>query len=226
MFVKRGWRCKRHGRNSLKGPDSPSWKDGSRSRYARVPARYRRAVEEAMDDPLAQREMRMQLALLDAMQAELLDRLGSGESGEAWTRVGTSAATVRSRLKEIRRAGEAGDSRRAGRLARDLLSLMEDDVLPLMEGGAGEESARRELVDLMVKRARLLRVQQQGEQTVPVAVLAALQARFAYLATKYFADLRTLALFVAELREAEFPGWTSAEPVIRRLTQAPGEKPS
>lgn len=221
--AKRGQPCNRHGGSAKvkRGPEHPAWTDGHRSRYARVPQRYRRAVEEAMDDPLAQREMRLQLALFDALQVESLERLGTGESGEAWLAIGDHARGIKLQLSAIRRAREEGEVRTADRLTRELLAKMEDEVLPMMDRGVGEEAARRELIDIMVKRSRILRVQQQGEQTVPVAVLATMQARFAYLVTKYLTDPRTLLMMVAELRESEFPGWTAAEPAIRRLTQPP-----
>ncbi len=211
MLVKPGRRCnKLHGGKSPKGPASALWKTGEHSRY--VPARYAAAFRSGMTDPLVQTSQRVQLAMLEGLQEEALKRLDTGESGEAWAALQASGKGIKRQLGEIKTAGsEEGGSRRAGELAQALLRQLEEEHLPLVERGTREEAAREELVSLYQKRARLIRVQQHGERTVPVEVLAVLHARFVSLMAKYVTETRDLTRLVAELREAAMPGWTGAE---------------
>lgn len=215
-FVKPGQRCKMlHGGKSLKGPESPTWKHGGRSRY--VPPRWETLYERSMRDPLAQRSMQRQLALFEGLIDDALKRIDTGESGAAWSELKTRGDSIRRSLRDIKQAGQQGDARRAGRLAQGLLSEIEEELLPVIERGVGQEAARNELAELFRKRARLLRVQQQGEKTVSISHLAALQARFVSLVLKYLDDQRLIAQFVAELREESLPGWKEADKQIRRL---------
>lgn len=200
-FARPGQRCRRHGRDSLRGPASPSWVHGGHSRF--IPSRYRPVYERALSDPLAQNAMTVQLAILDAMQEEALHRLETRESGEAWDNLATAATAVREAIAAIREASAQQD----GRLARDALRLVETELLPRIDDGAGEEATRREIVRLFEKRARLIRVDQQGRKTVPVEVLGALQSRFIALMAQYLQP-RDLARLISTLREEAHPGWT------------------
>lgn len=68
-------RCRLHGGLSLKGPDSPTWKHGRRSKY-NLPDKLQKAYEAALDDPeLA--SMKHELAALDAMLVEMSSNLQS-----------------------------------------------------------------------------------------------------------------------------------------------------
>lgn len=76
-------RCYRHGGASLSGPALPQYRTG---RYSKVlPARLRETYERAAQDGELL-VLRDDIAILDARLAELLARLDTGESGEAWKR--------------------------------------------------------------------------------------------------------------------------------------------
>lgn len=213
--VTRG-RCKYHGGKSLKGTAHPRFNKGEHSAY--VPARYLEDFEEALADPMAQGEQTQHLAGLEAIWREAFRRLGGSESGEAWNLIGKATQKLSGLLRELRRAQARDDKDAAGDLLSEILGLIEDEVIPLSRRGVGEEAARRELIDLSVKRSRLLRVKQQGERTVPVEALAVLQAQFAYLVAKYIDDPRSRSSMVAELREKTLPGWAQAGLNPQRIT--------
>ncbi len=68
-----------------------------------------------------------------------------------------------------------------------------------------------ELQELFLRRARLIRVQQQGEQTVPVTVLYVLQAQFVAMITKHLPEADRLTALLADMREMQMPGLTDIE---------------
>lgn len=219
---KPGKRCGKHGGKALKGPASPRWKHGRHSKY--VPGRWLESYGEALSDPMAQRQMTRQLALMRAMEDDFLQRLSTTESGESWEEAGKSAAKVRRQLAILRGAQAGKDKARAGQAVGAIMELLETELLPVLEQGAREEAAMEELQALWIRRGRLIRVQQQGEDKVPVETLSALQARFAALISKYLADdPRKLAHLVSELREAAMPGWMNAGLDARSLAENAGK---
>ena len=68
-----------------------------------------------------------------------------------------------------------------------------------------------DLQELFLRRARLIRVQQQGEQTVPVTVLYVLQAQFVAMITKHLPEPERLTAFLADMKRQAMPGWTDIE---------------
>lgn len=227
IVTKPGERCHRlHGGKSLKGVASPNFKTGEYSLYnpaRKVPHRYRKTYGPALDDPLAQREMRHELAMMAAMEDELAERLDSTESGAAWRELQGIGRKLSKLIRDLRGTPPTADAaERRQELARQVFGLIESDLLPTIEGGMGEECARTELVRIYEKRARLIRVQQQGEDTVPASVLSTFQSVFIHLARKYIDDRRSLSLLVAELMESELPGWEAAK--LSRFAQAEPKK--
>lgn len=213
-WAKIGGRCRLHGRNARKGSEVGTFKHGERSKYnpkRYIPPRYREVYEHAQTDPVAQREMTHQLSMMAGMEDEAAKRVGTGESGAAWRELQARGREVGSQIQELRRLQASGENpQRRGELLTEIFAKVEGELLPTIDQGLGEEHAREELTTLYTKRARIMRVQQQGEDTVPRAVLSTFQAFFAALMGKYLTDQAARSRMIAELREAELPGWEAA----------------
>ncbi len=206
-FVKAGNRCKLHGGASLKGPAAGAFVDGSQSKFW-VPPRYLDAYSRGMDDPLTQGSQRRQLALLDGLQEEALRRIGTGEAGALWEELRGEAEKLGKQFQRL----EEADAEQAQGLTDGILQVVKAVLLPLIQAGADEEAARRELVDLFRRRAKLIRVEQQGQKTVSQVTLDTQLHRFLSLVTKYLGDDRkTLSRFLAEIRQESVPGWKAAD---------------
>lgn len=173
-------RCKLHGGRQLVGEQSPHFKDGTRSKYSpkryrdHVPRKYLDAYDQSMNDPVAQREHSRQLSVISGIERELLDRMGTGESGEVWRRLQEITVEVKALLRPGRGDGPVASAARA-----DAMGMVEGELLPLISQGVGEESARQEYVSLVQRRSKLIRVQQQGERTIDVEVVGVMLARWA-----------------------------------------------
>lgn len=178
-------RCKFHGGASLRGRASPQFIHGGRAKDRpktyrdQVPPKYRDGYDQAINDPVAQREHSRQLSVIHAMEGDLLERMGAAESGEAWAEVQRVGREVRGLIRDSVKAEERGAELPAAMARGEALDRVEGELLPLIEHGAGEERSRQEYVDLVQRRSKLIRVQQQGERTVPVEVLGVLVARLA-----------------------------------------------
>ena len=77
-------RCHKHGGPSLKGVESATFKHGKYSKYCNT--KFRDVLDQFLDadDYL---EQRAEIELLDARIAELLGRVGNGETEAAWKQV-------------------------------------------------------------------------------------------------------------------------------------------
>lgn len=130
-------KCRFHGGASRRGPASATFKHG---RYSRaLPARYRKAFEEAFGD----RDivtLRGQIALLDAREEELLTRLSTGESGATWF------AAQRAMEDFHRAVRESNHSRQAQTLAT---------LAKIIGDGAKDERVWHELRDNINLRRRV-----------------------------------------------------------------------
>ncbi len=203
IFVLPGGRCRRHGKNAPKGVDSPSFKHGRRSKF--MLERYSSRFEEALSDHDAQHTQRLQLAVVAAMEQEMLQRIETGESAESWKLLKSQARDLRRNLAAIKQAGSAGteDGRQeAGRLAQDLLRFLETDLLPVIHTGAGDEASRQELVKLYVQRTKLIKTEQDSQKTVPIETLFLMQSQFLQIIMLHLADQpRTRTLMASALRD-------------------------
>ncbi len=136
-------RCRLHGGKSLVGPAAPSFKSGQRSEL--LPERYRLAYERSLADPNQLRGGK-DVALLDARRAELLSRLSTGESREAWR-------TLQKLLRELR---DQVKGEKATKLLDAAYELVEEALADEATWGQIGEvlDQRRRTVDVEVKRVK------------------------------------------------------------------------
>lgn len=76
-------RCRMHGGKSLRGIASPTFKNGSYSKYLYLPERLSERVGEFIDDPRLI-ELRENIAVLDVRLTELYENLHKSEPAEVW----------------------------------------------------------------------------------------------------------------------------------------------
>jgi hypothetical protein len=90
-------RCRFHGGHSLAGIASPNFKTGKYSKY--LPARLAERYHEARSDPelLALRD---EISLVDARLEDLIRRVDTGESGEAWGIAAGAFAALRKAITD------------------------------------------------------------------------------------------------------------------------------
>lgn len=223
QLVARGAACRRHCGNGRAGVDHKSYVHGGRSRY--VPARYLAAHGLSMAEPLAQREMRHEIALLDAMIEEASARIGESESGRAWEALGAVVENLRGDLQDLRSAVAMGDSEAATDLSAALMARLQDDLFPVVADGLGEENARAEVARLTDVKARLVKVQQSGEDSVPIVVLRTFQSRIAVILRDRITDDPELLLaIVNDIRREAIPGWNAiprADELVKRVASVP-----
>ncbi len=129
-------RCRMHGGKSLGGIASPTYKHGRYSKY--LPERLRERYVESLSDPdlIALRE---EISLTDARIEDLIKRVDSGESGEAW-------ALARKALGELLEAETKGES-----LHGPIAMLGE-----IIQRGLDDYGAWRELGGMIEMRRRLV----------------------------------------------------------------------
>ena len=130
-------RCRLHGGASPRGLASPHTKHGRFSRD--LPARMLDMYEAALadEDLIALRE---DIALVTARELDLLRRVDSGESGTAWKEAGAV-------LRDHGRAVRAGDDAKA--------EAALDRLREIIDGGATDAAAWRELLTTIEQRRRL-----------------------------------------------------------------------
>ncbi|MCB9150190.1 MAG: hypothetical protein H6641_15650 [Caldilineaceae bacterium] len=129
-------RCRMHGGKSPKGIASPQFKTGRYSKH--VPTRLAARYLEAEDDPELI-ELRADVALLDARIADLLARVDTGESGQAWADVGAA-------FEDLRQANRKGDAAAATGAFRRLEMLIIK--------GSDDRAAWAEVFQLVEQRRR------------------------------------------------------------------------
>lgn len=131
--------CHMHGGKSLVGAAVHTYKDGRYSKLlpARLVSNYERAAHDS--DLLVLRE---DIALVDARLADLLCRVDSGESGEAWKR-------AKAALRLMQDGLAANDRDRATSGMMDLDSIIKE--------GLEDHHAWVEVGELLDRRERLVR---------------------------------------------------------------------
>ncbi len=153
-------RCKRHRGADWRGPRNPQWKDGRR---ARVPQHLEAAVAASLADE-NQLAMRLQLALLDGRQQELLDRMAEG-TGALEDAVRAEAAMTRAR--------ERGDG--------DGLGDAWEQLRAALSASAAYEAAWAEMYTTMNLRRHIARTDAQrialAQEMVDRAQLAVMVER-------------------------------------------------
>lgn len=129
-----------HGGVPQIGVSNGNFKSGAYSRYSNVLTgtnltRY----EDALNDP-AHVEMREQLALLDMMLMDALERAQLGRTSELWSELDDNASTFRV-------ASRRGQDDRAARAL--------DKILSIIEQGADRSRAMSEAADLIERQRRV-----------------------------------------------------------------------
>jgi hypothetical protein len=132
-------RCHFHGGKSLAGIASPTFQDGSRSKYV-LPPRLRKRYDAALNDP-ALLEQRREIALVDARLGDLLARVDTGESGALWSAL-------------MERREELIDAKRGGDTVKQVLAL--NAILDLISQGHADYRAWRELAAALDQRRKLV----------------------------------------------------------------------
>lgn len=143
-------KCSIHGGKSLKGVASPLYKSGRYSKF--LPTRLQERYAESVNDPDLL-ELRTSVALLDSRLEDLIHRVDSGESGEAW-------ALARRMLEVLKDAMSAGDVATAGAAMKELERIIARgmaDYAAWHEIGSTLEQ-RRKMVES--ERKRLVEMQQ------------------------------------------------------------------
>lgn len=130
--------CHIHGGKSLKGMDSPRFKDGSRSRY--YPRGNLVELYNEAHDGGAYTDQREEIALTTGMINEVLS-----EQGEA---IGTLCTVLRRTWVEAEQACDAGD--------RPKVAAKLEVVGRLIKDGAAAAARRDEAVGLMDHRRKLV----------------------------------------------------------------------
>lgn len=131
--------CYHHGGKSPAGPAHPQYKHGRYSKH--LPARLIERYAQSASDPdlLALRE---DIALVDARLSDLLARVDSGESGEAWKRAQDAVAGLQ--------AGMDGND-----VPRMLAAI--EDLKKIIRRGLADYLAWQEVGAAIDRRERLVR---------------------------------------------------------------------
>jgi hypothetical protein len=163
-------------------------------------------VEQALDDPELLYGLDRQLAAQLAVEQQLLERLGTGESGAAWRRLQRMGQDIDRRLDAITRLVRAGED--ASDEIRELIRWIASDLRPVIYKGVGQEATRTELREHWDSRAKLLRARSQNERSISLAELAlvvdAAVAQTARVLQRYLDD-RQLTAALDDLKVIRLP---------------------
>ena len=178
--------CYHHGGKSPGGMAQPAYKHGRYSKY--LPARLMERFQQASDDPdiLALRD---DIALVDARLADLLGRVDSGESGEAWSQASAAFRALQGGMAK-------GDTPAMLAAINDLDSVI--------RRGLGDYAAWREVGILLDQRERLVRSERRRlvemQQTMTVEQAMLLMGALAALVDEHVADRAAKAAISDGLR--------------------------
>lgn len=143
-------KCAMHGGKSLKGIASATFKTGRYSKF--LPTRMQERYQESINDNDLL-ELRTSVALVDARLEDLIRRVDTGESGQAW-------GEARKTLAVLREAMSSGDVPLANAAMKELDRIIArglSDYAAWSEIGNSLEQ-RRKLVES--ERKRLVEMQQ------------------------------------------------------------------
>lgn len=178
-------KCYMHGGATPAGPTSPHYVTGRYSKVlpARLLARYQEASADA--ELLALRE---DIALVDARLADLLGRVDSGESVQAWGRVAEGLGLLRAAIAQ----GDAGGLRGA-------VSALEAAV----KQGQADYAAWDEVGKTLDRRARLVEGERRRlvemQQMLSAEQAMTLLAAVADVIRRHVTERAALAAISAEL---------------------------
>lgn len=190
-------RCRMHGGKTPVGPALPQYKTG---RYSKLlPARMAATYLEAAGDPdlLVLRE---EIALVYARLSDLLGRVDSGESGEAWRRAGAA-------FKALTAGLDAGDTAAAKTALKDL-----DTVI---RRGLGDRAAWDEIGELLDRRERLVRSERRRmvemQQTMTIEQAMVFTGAVIALVDQYVTDQHARAAISNGIRRLVSAGSRDAD---------------
>jgi hypothetical protein len=183
-------RCRTHGGKSLIGAASPRFKHGRNSRYSSVLcgtalSRY----EDALQDP-AHVELKNELALIDALLMDALERSQLGRLGSLWDELLSS-------WESFRVAERNGDTAAAGRALRRIGEIATE--------GAAAHRAQVEVVDLIERKRRLAESERRRlldeNQMISAARALAFAGAVVAVVRRHVDDRATLAAISADLAQ-------------------------
>ena len=152
--------CRSHGGSQHKGTASPQYRHGSRSQA--LPLRLQAQYQAAIQDPELL-SLRQDLGVLEIRVTELLSRLDTGESSQAWHQIQDLSDQLQQALQD-QNVGAA-----ASRLA---------DLQELVQVAVAGSAAWHELRSVLRDRASLATLEQKRLQevqgTVPVEAFLAM----------------------------------------------------
>jgi hypothetical protein len=140
-------RCRVHGGATPRGIASPHFRTGRHSKS--LPARLGERYQEARQDAKLL-ELRDEIALTDARLAELLGRLGTGESGAGWANMRVAFNLLRTAIN----AGDVPGSHSALAMMERTLSEGDDDAVWVSINEQVEQ--RRKLVESERKQLAIM----------------------------------------------------------------------
>lgn len=160
-------RCRLHGGATLRGVESGTFKTGEHSRVMdALPERMRSAYEASLRDP-ALLDLKGSVALIDARLIDLLNRVDTKESGQAWQAVETAFADLVSAIRKDDKRGQSA-------------ALSELDQM--IRVGKGDSESWTEITRLLDDRRKHVETQTRlevaGDRAVPVGELMTMMGAF------------------------------------------------
>ena len=206
----RNGRCSKHGGKSLVGPAAPGFRHGRYSKLlpTGLAARY---TEAQTDSELL--ALRDEIALIDARTADVLQRLGRGESSATWD-------TLQKAARGLRRAVAANDR------AETIVHVAALQIV--LEGAGADVAAWREVLGLVNQRRVLVESERrrlvQMQQMVSVEQAMTLVAALVDTVRRHVSDRQTLAAISEDLAAlvAQVPGGDGRAGVVRQEVAAGG----
>lgn len=193
-------RCHKHGGATPSGVASASFKHGRFSKH--LPERLAAEYAAARRDPelLAVRE---DIALLSARQCDLLGRVDTGESGEAWRSLLGAVREAQRCRRSLSKAAEAADFGAMREAAEELSGLLAG-AQALAAAGASDYAAWDE-VKALSEQLRKLRESEAKrlvamQQMVTQDAAAAMMGKVLLILRTYVRDPETLRSISADLR--------------------------
>jgi hypothetical protein len=152
-------RCRIHGGPSPKGIASPEYQGKGWSRY--MPERWLPMHKESQEDPELL-NMVQDIRLLDVRVKQLLQKMGTGDVGEAWI-------AMRGEWEKLQRALRVQDPKEQKRRVGEHVTAMS----VLINRGSAEAEAWRELLEVSEQRTRV--IERHTKQQMVVGALVAME---------------------------------------------------
>lgn len=144
--------CRKHGGTAKTGAAHPLFKHGLYSRH--LPDRYLASALAHYNNP-ARHRLKKQIALLEAREDELFQKMSAGEHGDVWKRANEAA-------KEMRAAIKRGSLEDAERGMKTLTAALKD--------GRADQKVWGELSDLWEQKRKLVDTESRIDYRESVAM--------------------------------------------------------